>query len=312
MLGRTGVVAALVLIVLAPGCGQLTRIEDKVDEISVASHGLQENQKVIEGRLEEVHKALDAEGITDNEKRAELLSRFKNMERSMQQMQARMEEQDELLRRIQSRLDLLTRAGGVPTPLAAADSASGAAGGGEAGVAQAASSGGSEQTGELAQGAVEEGTSAAAAGVAGAAAAEEVAGGGSSLIGGGSPGAEVYDAAFRDFTRGSYTLAREGFQEFVTRYPESDLADNARYWIAESYYAQGNYREAVVEYERVLRNHPASDILAPALLKASNCHLELGETDRAVEGYRRLVKDWPESDESFIARQKLAEIGSAP
>ncbi len=285
-----GLLVAGVILVTATGCSQLTRIEDKVDQVSKTSHGLQVQQKEMAGQIEEVRKALDAEGITSDEKRAEMLSRFKSMERSLQQVEARLDEQDEVLRRIQARLELLAQSGARAVPAEAESNTDSAAT-----RAAVPSSGASEQsTGAGSAGTVQEG---AATG---------------SLIQSGSPGAEVYDAAFRDFTRGSYTLARDGFREFLSRYPRTDLADNAKYWIGESYYAQGNYRKAVEEFEGVLRTYPDSDILASALLKASNCHLELGETDRAVEGYRRLVKDWSDSDESFIARQKLAEIGSAP
>ncbi len=92
-----------------------------------------------------------------------------------------------------------------------------------------------------------------------------------------SPGVEVYDAAFSDFTRGSYSLAREGFEEFLARYPDTDLSDNASYWIGETWYAQGNYQEAVRHFDAVLRTYPDGDIVPGALLKSSNCHLELGK-----------------------------------
>ena len=124
-----------------------------------------------------------------------------------------------------------------------------------------------------------------------------------------SPGVEVYDAAFRDFTKGSYSLAREGFKEFLARYPDTDLSDNARYWIGETWYAQGNYQEAVRDFDAVLRSYPEGDIVPGALLKSSNCHLELGEKERALEGYRRLVREYPDSDEAFIAQHKLADDG---
>ena len=302
-----GVLVAVFLIAAAPGCSQLARIEDKVDEVSTQSHGFADQQKKNAQDLDEVRKALDSEGITSDEKRAEMLSGFKNMERSLEQLEARVEEQNDLLLRIQAHLDLLSRSSTVVAipGMAAAASDSNAVVEGSPGPGASDATGQSEEVARAATGA----GAGAATGTAPGAATGMAAG---SLAQSGSPGAEVYDAAFRDFTRGSYTLARDGFEEFLAHYPGSDLADNARYWIGESWYAQGNYREAVGEFEGVLRSYPESDILPSALLKASNCHLELGETDRAVEGYRRLLKEWSESDESFIAKQKLAEIGSAP
>src|SRR3990172_7739196 len=52
---------------------------------------------------------------------------------------------------------------------------------------------------------------------------------------------ELYNTAYRDLIRGNYQLALQGFQQFVTQYQNSDLIDNAQYWIGEVYYAQGRY-----------------------------------------------------------------------
>src|SRR5262249_34683048 len=41
-----------------------------------------------------------------------------------------------------------------------------------------------------------------------------------------SPG-ELYDTAYSDYTKGRYPLAIQGFQEYLTAYPNTDLSDNA-------------------------------------------------------------------------------------
>src|SRR5262245_43868584 len=48
---------------------------------------------------------------------------------------------------------------------------------------------------------------------------------------------QAYQAAYIDFSKGNYPLAIQGFREFVRRYPDSDLADNAQYWIGESFFS---------------------------------------------------------------------------
>ncbi len=276
------------------GCGQLGRIEDDVSELNATAKGHQRDQKIASEQLDEIQSALASEGITSDEDRASILSRFSAMERTLTQLEARVEEQDDLLRRIQASLDVIAAGAGNQRSMdpALADSLGGT--GGELPVGESSSAGG----GALAAGA------AVGAAVGSGLSDDEP----PPLNASGSPGAEVYDAAFRDFTRGSFTLAREGFQEFLDRYPETDLADNARYWVGETWYAQGNYREAVDHFDAVLRQYPEGDILPAALLKASNCRFELAEEDRALEGYRRLMEEYPESDEAFIAQHKIAEI----
>lgn len=281
--------ALLVLVGLGTGCGQLGRIEDDVSQLNTTTQSLEREQQIAGEQLEDIQQALRSEGITSDEERADILSRFSAMERTLTQLEARVEDQGILLQRIQDTLDVIAVGGGAPRGLPAGA------------VPDSLSSGDADST------ATDQGGLGAAGGAAvgaGAAAAEPA-----PLDASGSPGAEIYDAAFRDFTRGSYTLAREGFEEFLSRYPETDLADNARYWVGETWYAQGNYREAVGHFDAVLREYPQGDILPAALLKASNCRAELGEVDRALEGYRDLLDEYPDSDEAFIAQHKIDELG---
>jgi len=40
---------------------------------------------------------------------------------------------------------------------------------------------------------------------------------------------DIYQAAYLDFSKGSYVLAIAGFREFLRRFPEHELAGNAQY-----------------------------------------------------------------------------------
>src|SRR5439155_27089530 len=48
---------------------------------------------------------------------------------------------------------------------------------------------------------------------------------------------DIYQAAYLDFSKGSYALAIAGFREFLRRFPEHELAGNAQYWIGEAHYS---------------------------------------------------------------------------
>src|SRR5688572_22623175 len=48
---------------------------------------------------------------------------------------------------------------------------------------------------------------------------------------------QTYQAAYRDYQRGNYDLAIEGFRDFLTVNKVADLADNAEYWIGESLFS---------------------------------------------------------------------------
>jgi tol-pal system protein YbgF len=116
---------------------------------------------------------------------------------------------------------------------------------------------------------------------------------------------QAYDAAYLEVTRRSYDLAVAGFREFIRKYPQSNLADNARYWIGESFYAQRRFKEAALEFERVIADHPGQDKVPAAMLKAGLCRQELGDKARADQLWQNLLKQYPKSPEALLAKEKL-------
>jgi tol-pal system protein YbgF len=119
----------------------------------------------------------------------------------------------------------------------------------------------------------------------------------------------LYNSAYNDYLKGSYDLALREFQEYLDNFPETDLADNATYWIGESYYRQRRFRQAVEQFDKVLERFPRSDKVPAATLKKGYAHLELGERSQGVVQLRHVIRQYPTSDEANLARQRLREIG---
>ena len=63
---------------------------------------------------------------------------------------------------------------------------------------------------------------------------------------------EIYRAAKQAFDQGDSEAARKGFEEFISRYPDSQNADNAQFWIGEIYYREKWYEKAILEYQNVI------------------------------------------------------------
>lgn len=120
---------------------------------------------------------------------------------------------------------------------------------------------------------------------------------------------ELYRAARADYGRGDYSLAIEGFEEFLRRFPASELADNSLYWVGESHWAQRRYESALASFDAVLQQHPGGDKTPDAGLKRGLCLIEL---NRMADGIIQLqhVKDaYPGSTASRLAREKLESLG---
>jgi peptidoglycan-associated lipoprotein len=118
----------------------------------------------------------------------------------------------------------------------------------------------------------------------------------------------IYDAAYLDLNRGNYSLALLGFQDYLSKAPASELADNAQYWIGECYYAQRDFKQAIEEFSKVTQNYPNGDKVAAALLKIAYSHLQLDDRAAARSTLRDLIRQFPKSDEAAQARAKLSSL----
>jgi tol-pal system protein YbgF len=125
--------------------------------------------------------------------------------------------------------------------------------------------------------------------------------------GGGSPRA-IYDAAYQDLTRGNHGLAILGFQEVLAKFPTSELADNAQYWIGESYYAQKDFKQALAEFQKTVQAYPQGDKVPAALYKTALCQQQLGDKGAARTTLQGLVDKYPQSEEARLARSKIQEL----
>jgi tol-pal system protein YbgF len=118
----------------------------------------------------------------------------------------------------------------------------------------------------------------------------------------------LYQKGVEAFDAKHYPDARSIFGQVITKFPKSEFADNARYWIGESYYAEKDYASAALEFEKVVKDYPNGDKVPAALLKQGYAFLELGEKEGGTETLRELIKRYPKSEEAKKAKEKLAKV----
>ncbi len=118
-------------------------------------------------------------------------------------------------------------------------------------------------------------------------------------------GRAVFQAALRDRSRGNDDLARQGFQEFLGKHGQSELADDALYWLAEIDYADGRHAEALAGFQSLLARFPATELAAAALLKTGYCQLALGQDEMGRRTLQQLIDAHPQSEEAALARERL-------
>jgi tol-pal system protein YbgF len=123
-----------------------------------------------------------------------------------------------------------------------------------------------------------------------------------------SPSA-LYASAYADFSKGNYALAIQGFEEYARTYPETELADNAMYWIGECYFSQGSYTSAVNAFDAMLEKYPGSDKAAAANLKKALAFVQQNQIGQGIEQLRFVTATYPGTDEARIASDRLSALG---
>ncbi len=116
----------------------------------------------------------------------------------------------------------------------------------------------------------------------------------------------LYEAAYLQVTRGQYDLAVNAMEDFVRQFPSSDLADNAVYWIGESYYAMRRFNQAVEAFVRLIDAYPRGDKVPAAMLKLGYAFSEMGDAATARRYWTSLVEKYPDREEAALARTRLS------
>ena len=119
-----------------------------------------------------------------------------------------------------------------------------------------------------------------------------------------------YQAAFELLKEQRYEPAVMAFNQFLVTYPDSELADNAQYWLAESYYVTQKFDDALTSFKTVIDDYPRSRKVPDALLKMGYCNYELEHWEDARGALSRVQNDYPETTAARLAGQRLKRMES--
>jgi len=117
----------------------------------------------------------------------------------------------------------------------------------------------------------------------------------------------VYQEARAALGRREHAAAIAGFKRFLERWPSHDYADNAQYWLGESYYDQADYQTALVEFRAVVQRYPNGNKAPDALLKVGYCLAKLGENAAASDVLAQVAQIYPKTDAARLAQKRLDE-----
>lgn len=117
-----------------------------------------------------------------------------------------------------------------------------------------------------------------------------------------------YEKAIRAYQSGKYEVARKEFQSFLSKYPKSELADNALFTVGECHFSEKRYQDAIEVYQQVLDQYPRGNKVPNALLKQGTAFQQLGDSTAARILYERLVEKYPGTPQAQAAEKKLKQM----
>ncbi|HET7209653.1 MAG TPA: tetratricopeptide repeat protein [Terriglobales bacterium] len=121
----------------------------------------------------------------------------------------------------------------------------------------------------------------------------------------------LYNNGLRDYNAGNAQVASQEFNDYIKYYPNTDLAGNAFFYLAELAYRQSNFQQAVKYYDQVLQNFPSGTKAAAAQLKKGASLIQLGQKDDGIKELRHVIQRYPRSVEATQAREQLRKMGAS-
>lgn len=118
----------------------------------------------------------------------------------------------------------------------------------------------------------------------------------------------AYNQAFDMLKAGKYTDAIGAFAQFLKTWPQSPLADNAQYWLGESYYVTRDFQSAAAAFQTVLDRWPDSRKAPDSLLKLGYTQAELKHVAQARATLTSVSTRFPGSDAANLAAARLLQL----
>lgn len=119
-----------------------------------------------------------------------------------------------------------------------------------------------------------------------------------------NPG-DLFTRARGDYYTGDYPTAITGLQEVIAKYPNTEYAAEAQFWIGESRYMQKRWPDAIAAFTAVLEKSPRALYAPDAAYHRGEALNASGDAAGAKASWELAVKNYPNSNAAGLAQQRL-------
>ncbi|AMB85996.1 tol-pal system protein YbgF [Pseudomonas agarici] len=117
-----------------------------------------------------------------------------------------------------------------------------------------------------------------------------------------------YDAAFDLIKAKDFDKASQAFGAFLRKYPNSQYAGNAQYWLGEVNLAKGDLQGAGQAFAKVSQLYPKHAKVPDSLYKLADVERRLGHTDKVKGILQQVVSQYPGTSAAQLAQRDLQRM----
>ena len=119
---------------------------------------------------------------------------------------------------------------------------------------------------------------------------------------------ETYDAAFDLLKKSLYSDAAIAFTQFIQRFPNSELTDDAWYWTGEARFVTREFSQSLDAFQNVINNFMGSPRIPASYLKVGYIQYEYGAYIKARETLDFVVSSFPNHRVVVNAKSRLEKM----
>jgi tol-pal system protein YbgF len=117
-----------------------------------------------------------------------------------------------------------------------------------------------------------------------------------------------YDTALAILREGRYAEAAQAFNRFLAANSGSVYADNATYWLGETYYVTRDFDQALATFQALVSRYPQSSKISDSHLKMGYVYYEKKDWKAAREHLDLVVNQYPGTTTARLAADRLQRM----
>ncbi|HRU10873.1 MAG TPA: tol-pal system protein YbgF, partial [Thermoanaerobaculia bacterium] len=121
-----------------------------------------------------------------------------------------------------------------------------------------------------------------------------------------------YEAALALYDAGDLAAAEAAFRALVAHYPESELADNALFWIGAAQMKRGDDAAAEATMRALIEGYPAGNKVPDALFQLGVLRARAGDPEGARAAFETVLDHFPLTEAADRAAERLRSSSPSP